>query len=268
MAAVVRLPVRWIAGLSIGMIVFHDLFDRLNPKQFGSMAWLWAILHRRGGILLPFGVREFVLFPLIPLVGVMAAGFVLGQLYTMERARRRKWLLLLGSGMIALFALLRLTNAYGNPATGLGGVSQGDFHVQPTTAKTLILFADVEKYPPSLQFLLMTVGPSLLILAWLDRERVPRGMGALWMFGRVPMFFYVLHLYLIHGLAIVVAALHRKPVGWLFHGAIFGDTPAGYGYNLAFVYFMWMTAVVILYFPCRWFADLKQRQRAWWLSYL
>jgi len=268
MAAVVRLPVRWIAGLSIGMIVFHDLFDRLNPKQFGSMAWVWAILHRRGGILLPFGVREFVLFPLIPLVGVMAAGFVLGQLYTMERARRRKWLLLLGSGMIALFALLRLTNAYGNPATGLGGVSQGDFHVQPTTAKTLILFADVEKYPPSLQFLLMTVGPSLLILAWLDRERVPRGMGALWMFGRVPMFFYVLHLYLIHGLAIVVAALHRKPVGWLFHGAIFGDTPAGYGYNLAFVYFMWMTAVVILYLPCRWFADLKQRQRAWWLSYL
>ena len=110
MAAVVRLPVRWITGLSIGMIVFHDLFDRLNPKQFGSMAWLWAILHRRGGILLPFGVREFVLFPLIPLVGVMAAGFVLGQLYTMERARRRKWLLLLGSGMIVLFAALRLTN--------------------------------------------------------------------------------------------------------------------------------------------------------------
>ena len=268
MAAIVRLPMRWITGLSIGMIVLHDLFDRVSPERFGSMAWLWTMLHRRGGILLPFGVREFVLFPLIPLAGVMAAGYVFGQLYPMERARRKKWLLLLGSGMIVLFVLLRLTNVYGNPGAGLGGVSQGDFHIQPTIAKTVILFLDVEKYPPSLQFLLMTIGPSFLILAWLDRERVPRSLAALWMFGRVPMFFYVLHLYLIHWLAIVVAALQRQPVGWLFHGAIFGDTPAGYGYNLAFVYFMWLTVVAILYFPCRWFADLKQQRRAWWLSYL
>lgn len=268
MAAIVRLPMRWIAGLSVAMIALHDLLDRLRPAQFGSVAWLWNILHRRGGVMLPFGVREFVLFPLIPLVGVMTGGYVLGQLYTMERARRKKLLVTAGAVMIALFVFLRLTNVYGNPPAGLGGVSQGDFHLQPTLSKTVILFLDVEKYPPSLQFLLMTIGPSLLLLAWLDRENVPRGLRALWIFGRVPMFFYVLHLYLIHSLAIIVAALRGQSVGWLAHGAIFGETPAGYGYNLGFVYLMWITAVVLLYFPCRWFAELRSRRHEWWLSYL
>ncbi len=268
MAAIVRLPMRWIASLSVAMIVLHDLLDRLRPAQFGSLAWLWSILHRRGGVMLPFGVREFVLFPLIPLVGVMTGGYVLGQVYTMQRARRKKLLVTAGAVMIALFVFLRLTNLYGNPPAGLGGVSQGDFHLQPTFTKTVILFLDVEKYPPSLQFLLMTIGPSLLLLAWLDRESVPRGLRALWTFGRVPMFFYVLHLYLIHSLAIIVAALRGQSVGWLLHGAIFGETPAGYGYNLPFVYLMWITAVVLLYFPCRWFAELKRKRHEWWLSYL
>jgi uncharacterized membrane protein len=268
MAAIVRLPMRWIASLSVAMIVLHDLLDGVRPAQFGSLAWLWSILHKRGGVMLPFGVREFVLFPLIPLVAVMAAGYALGPLYTMERERRKKLLVVFGTGMIALFFLLRLTNLYGNPPAGLGGVSQGDFHLQPTVAKTLILFLDVEKYPPSLEFLLMTIGPSFLLLAWLDRERVPGGLKALWIFGRVPMFFYILHLYLIHCLSILVAALRGQSVGWLLHGAIFGDTPAGYGYNLPFVYLAWMTVVVLLYFPCRWFAEVKKRRREWWLSYL
>ncbi len=268
MGAIVRLPMQWIAGLSAAMIVLHDLLNGVRPAQFGSQAWIWGILHHRGGVLLPFGVRQFVLFPLIPLVGVMSAGYVLGKVYTMERARRKKLLAVSGTVMIALFAFLRLTNLYGNPPAGLGGVSQGDFHLQPTLAKTVILFLDVEKYPPSLQFLLMTIGPSLLLLAWLDRDSVPRGLRALWIFGRVPMFFYVLHLYLIHSLAILVSVVRGQSVGWLFHGAIFGETPAGYGYNLPFVYLMWIAAVVLLYFPCRWFAELKRRRHEWWLSYL
>jgi uncharacterized membrane protein len=268
MAAIVRLPMKWIAALSLAMIVLHDLLDRVRPAQFGSLAWLWTILHRRGGVLLPFGVGQFVLFPLIPLVGVMAAGYVFGQFYTMDRARRRTLLVQLGSALIVLFILLRLTNVYGNPPAGLGGVSQGDFHLQPTLQKTVILFLDVEKYPPSLQFLLMTLGPSFLLLAAFDQDRVPRGMGPLLTFGRVPMFFYVLHLYVIHLLAVIVAALHGEPVGWLFHGAIFGDNPPGYGYNLPFVYLMWIVAVASLYFPCRWFAHLKQTRHDWWLSYV
>ena len=268
MAAIVRLPLRWIATLSVAVIALHDLLDSVKPATLGSYAWLWGILHRRGGILLPLGAREFVLFPLIPLVAVMALGYVIGRLYTLERSRRKALLLQLGAGMITLFFLLRLTNLYGNPSVANGGVSQGNFHIQPTLAKTIILFFDVEKYPPSLQFLLMTIGPSFLLLAWLDRDQVPRSLRSLWIFGRVPMFFYILHLYLIHSLAIAVAAARGQSLGWLFHGAIFGDTPPGYGYNLPFVYLTWITAVVLLYFPCRWFADLKKKRHDWWLSYL
>jgi uncharacterized membrane protein len=102
----------------------------------------------------------------------------------------------LGLGLTLAFVVLRATNLYGNPPAGLGGVSQGDWHPQPSLDKTLILFLDVEKYPPSLQFLLMTIGPSLLLLAALDRDCVPPGRSALLIFGRVPMFFYILHLYI------------------------------------------------------------------------
>jgi len=268
MAAIVRLPLRWIAALAATMILFHDLLDRVRPAKFGWLAWLWGLLHNRGGVMLPFGVKQFVLFPLIPLMGVMAAGYVLGWLYILDRERRKQWLTRLGIGMIALFVALRLTNLYGNPPAGLGGVSQGDFHLQPTLSKTVILYLDVEKYPPSLQFLLMTIGPSLLLLAWLDRDTVPRALSALWTFGRVPMFFYVLHLYVIHTLAIIVSALRGQPLHWLLHGGIFGETPPGYGYDLPFVYAIWITVVLLLYLPCRWFAELKRKRKDWWLSYL
>ncbi|MBZ5718898.1 MAG: heparan-alpha-glucosaminide N-acetyltransferase domain-containing protein [Acidobacteriia bacterium] len=271
MAAVVRLPMPWIIGLSTGMIVTHNLLDRVRPEQFGSLAWLWTILHVRGDVLLPFHIPEFVLFPLVPLVAVMAAGYAFGTLYFMEADRRRKWLLRLGLGLTLAFIFLRVTNLYGNPPVGLGGVSQGDWSLQPSLEKTIILFLDVEKYPPSLQFLLMTLGPAFLLLAWLDQKNgKPHGplTAALLTFGRVPMFFYILHLYLIHWLAVLVAALSHQPVSWLFHGAIFGETPDGYGHGLPVVYLMWLTAVVILYFPCRWFAALKQRRKDWWLSYV
>jgi uncharacterized membrane protein len=198
----------------------------------------------------------------------MAAGYVLGSLYTLDREPRKQWLIRLGLGMIAIFATLRLTNLYGNPLARLGGVSQGDFHLQPTLSKTIILFLDVEKYPPSLQFLLMTIGPSLLLLAWLDRDTVPRSLSALGTFGRVPMFFYVLHLYVIHTLAIIVSGVRGQSVHWLLHGGIFAETPPGYGYDLPFVYLMWITALLLLYLPCRWFAELKRQRKDWWLSYL
>jgi uncharacterized membrane protein len=268
LALAIWMPVGWITVLSIVMIAGHNLLDGLSPRQFGSLAWLWTILHARGGIVLPGGIHQFVLFPLVPLAGVMAAGYAFGQVYLLERGHRRKLIARIGAGLFLAFVLLRLTNLYGNPPAGHGGVSQGDWHPQPIPDKTVILFFDVEKYPTSLQFLLMTIGPSLLLLAALDRDHVPRGTSALLVFGRVPMFFYILHLYLIHWLAVLVAVLAGQPVRWLFHGAVFTDTPQGYGYGLAFVYVMWLTAVLILYFPCRWFTKLKQGHKEWWLSYL
>ena len=138
---------------------------------------------------------------------------------------------------------------------------------------TIVYFLDVEKYPPSLQFLLMTIGPSILLLWWLDRTAekplIKKFTDPLLIFGRVPMFFYILHLYVIHLLAIITAYLFRQPVDWLWHGTFWMNrTPGGYGHGLPFVYLMWFVVVAILYFPCRWFAGLKQRRKNWWLSYL
>jgi len=274
MAAAVRLPVRWLGALSVLMIVGHNLFDSIRPRQFGSLAWLWTILHARGFALLPFQIPQFVLFQIIPWVGVMGAGYAFGTVYTLEPERRRKIIFRLGIALTLAFVLLRLTNLYGNPPAGQGGVSQGDWHIQPTLEKTVILFLDVEKYPPSLQFLFMTLGPSLLLLAWLDKRTSNRPAtswltSALLTFGRVPLFFYVLHLYLIHAMAVVAAAFFHQPIAWLLHGGFFlNDIPEGYGHNLPFIYLMWITAVVLLYYPCRWWAELKQRRSDWWLSYL
>ena len=271
MAAAVRLPVKWLAGISIFVVATHDLLDRIRPKQFGEFGWIWSLLHVHGFVMLPFQIPEFVLFQIVPWVAVMGAGYAFGTLYLMEPERRRQWIARIGLILVATFVLLRLTNLYGNPPVGLGGVSQGDWHVQPTVEKTIILFLDVEKYPPSLQFLLMTLGPSLLLLAWLERTTNVGSGGPLrflvW-YGRVPLFFYILHLYLIHTLASLVAVACRQPVAWLFHGAFFGETPDGYGHNLPFIYVMWMVAVGILYFPCKWWAGLKRRRKDWWLSYL
>ena len=274
MAAAVRLPVRWVGTLSVLMILSHNLLDRVRAQQLGTLGWVWTLLHVRGFVLLPFHIPQFVLFQIVPWVGVMGAGYAFGTVYTWDSERRRQFVTRLGAILTVAFVLLRVTNLYGNPPAGQGGVSQGDWHVQSTLEKTVILFLDVEKYPPSLQFLLMTLGPSLLLLAWLDKRTsnrpVSSGLASAFLtFGRVPMFFYVLHIYLIHGMAIAVAMLWHQPVAWLLHGGFFvNDIPQGYGHNLPFIYLMWITAVVILYFPCRWWAALKQRKKAWWLSYL
>src|ERR1700674_917699 len=276
MAAIVRLPLRAVAVFSAIMILGHDLLDPIRPQQFGSFSPLWTILHVRGGLLLPFHVQEFVLFPLVPWGGVMAASYVFGSLYLLEKERRRKLIAQIGFGLPGAFVVLRLANVYGIPPVGLGGVSQGPWHVQPTIEKTVILFFDVEKYPPSLQFLLMTLGPSLLLLAWLDKnldqkdskQSISPLLSPLLTFGRVPMFFYILHLYLIHSLAVLMAVLFHQPVAWLLHGGFMFGAPDNSGYDLPFVYLMWITAVVILYFPCRWYEGVKQRRKDWWLSYI
>jgi uncharacterized membrane protein len=277
MAAAVRMPVRWLATLSAIVIVGHDLLDGIRPKQFESFvglpAWLWTILHVRGGVMLPFGIRNFVLFQIIPWVAVMGAGYAFGTIYLLEPQRRRKTIARMGAMCVLTFIFLRATNLYGNPPAGLGGVSQGEWHVQPTIEKTVILFLDVEKYPPSLQFLLMTLGPGMLLLALLEKRTSKGGKpswlgSALLVYGRVPMFYYVLHLYVIHLLAAAMAVAFHQPVAWLFHGGFFFGVPEGYGHGLPFIYLMWITAVVILYLPCRWWMGLKQRRKDWWLSYL
>lgn len=270
LAALVWLPESVILGFGLALICLHDLFDTVKSAQLGSFAWIWPLLHRRG--MMPH-THFFVLFPLIPWVGVMAVGYYFGRAMVRDAKYRQQLTMALGFVLTMAFIVLRGLNAYGNPAAGVAASSPGEWYPLDSFSMSLVYFLNVEKYPPSLQFLLMTIGPALMLLSFLDRVSEYSSLGKLLnpllIFGRVPLFFYILHLYVIHLLAILAAYAFHQPVAWLWHGGFWmNETPAGYGYGLPVVYAMWLLAVIILYFPCRWFADLKARRRSWWLSYL
>ena len=271
MALIVRLPLRWIAVLGLGMIAAHNLLDGIDPASLGRLDWLWILLHTPGRIPITATFSFSVRYVLIPWVGVMAAGFAFGSL--LHRPDRRKWILRIGISATALFFVLRAINLYGNGIAGLPfgyPRSAGPWSGQPTFSLTVISFFNTLKYPPSLDYLLMTLGPSLILLGLLDGAKAEHGLNRFFLvFGRVPLFYYILHLYLLHLIAIVVALAFRQPV---WHGTVIADfaqRPNGYGHGLPFVYAMWILAVAILYIPCRWFMEFRSRHRDWtWLSYL
>ena len=271
MALIVRLPVRWIAALGLGMIATQNLLDRINPASFGKLSWLWIFLHTPGRIPVNAHFQFSVRYVLIPWVAVMATGFAFGGL--LLRPDRRKWILTLGISATILFFALRGFNSYGNGIAGLPfgyPRSAGPWSVQPTLPLTVVSFFNTLKYPPSLDYLLMTLGPSLILLGLFDKATAKRGLSRiLAVFGRVPLFYYVLHLYLIHILAILVALAFHQPI---LHGSVIADfatKPVGYGHGLPFIYAMWFLAVAILYLPCLWFMEFRSRHRHWtWLSYL
>jgi uncharacterized membrane protein len=271
MALIVRLPVRWIAALGLGMIAAHNLLDGINPASFGRFYWSWMLLHSPGSIPITANFSFSVRYVLIPWVGVMAAGFAFGSL--LLRPHRRKWILRIGISATVLFFVLRAINLYGNGIAGLPfgyPRSAGPWSVQPTLSLTVVSFFNTLKYPPSLDYLLMTLGPAMIVLGLLDGVTAKRGLISIFMvFGRVPLFYYVLHIYLIHLIAIVVALAFHQPI---WHGTVIADfaqKPSGYGHDLPFIYATWILAVTILYVPCRWFMEFRSRHRDWaWLSYL
>lgn len=271
MAAIVWLPVRWIAALGVGMIATHNLLDRINPASFGKLYWLWMLLHTPGRIPITADFSFSVRYVLIPWVGVMAAGFAFGTV--LLRPDRRKLILTIGIMATTLFFVLRGINTYGNGVAGLPlryPHSSGPWSVQPALSLTVISFFNTLKYPPSLDYLLMTLGPSLILLGLLDGAKAASGLSrVLVVFGRVPLFYYVLHIYLLHVIAILASLVFHQPV---WHGIAIGDfvqKPAGYGHGLPFIYAVWILAVGFLYVPCRWFMEFRSRHRDWgWLSYL
>jgi uncharacterized membrane protein len=271
MALIVRLPLRWIAALGLCTIATHNLLDRIDPAWFGKFYWAWTLLHTPGRIAITDNFSFSVLYVLIPWIGVMAAGFAFGTL--LIRPDRRKWTFTLGISATVLFFLLRGFNLYGNGTAGLPfgfPRSAGPWSIQPTLSLSVISFFNTLKYPPSLDYLLMTLGPSLIVLGLLDGVKAARGLSRiLLVYGRVPLFYYVLHLYLIHLIAMVVALISHQPI---LHGHLsvdFAQRPPGYGHSLPFVYAMWILAVAILYLPCSWFMALRARRRdLTWLSYL
>jgi uncharacterized membrane protein len=224
-------------------------------------------LHGHGSFWIePGRTSFFVLFPLIPWVGVMAVGYALGALL-----RRRDWRKLvfgIGAILTIAFLCLRFFHLYGNSHSSFAA---GPWRMQATLTLTIVSFFDTLKYPPSLQFLLMTLGPSLMALAWFDKINTERGFTKILVrFGRVPLFYYVVHIYVIHALAVCVGLICGQKVAWLLYGGpILRLPPAGYGHGLPFIYATWLAIVLLMYLPCKWLAEFKQQHSDWqWLRYM
>src|SRR2546423_2319038 len=205
LALLVYLPVWAITAFGVLMIATHNLLDPVQARSLGAFSGLWATLHSRELTETYGGIRVFTMYPLVPWIGVMAAGYGFGQLYLLERERRRRLMLRLGLGLTLLFIILRAINIYGDPHP---------WTVQNSAVYTFLSFINCEKYPPSLLFLLMTLGPAIIALALFERfnrEPVPGLLQPLVVFGRVPLFFYIIHIPLIHALAIAFAFAKYGP---------------------------------------------------------
>jgi uncharacterized membrane protein len=229
----------------------------VDAEQFGNISWLWKLLHQPGLIEIGPQTKLFVLYTLVPWSGVMAAGYALGPVFRLDLASRRSFLLRTGIAVAAGFVVLRATNLYGDPAA---------WTMQSSFLGTLLSFIDCEKYRPSLLFLMMTLGPALILLALFERAHGAVA-SRITTFGRVPFFFYVVHIAFIHALAVGFASITLGDIGWTF-GSFLSQKPMTYGLNLCGVYAVWLCVVVALYPFCRWFASLKRQRHEWWWSYL
>jgi uncharacterized membrane protein len=281
MAGLVKLPLPAVGILGVAIIAGHNLMDSHLPKLMAGLeqnplSGLWKILYIgffAGPVQFgPDGPYLMVLYSIIPWVGVMAAGYAFGKILTLESAPRKKMCFAIGFSGIALFLVLRGFNLYGDPrpwhrlAVGRNGAPP---------MPPFFSFLNTTKYPASLDFLLMTLGPIITLIPLLEGLTIKGLTGAIarsiTLFGRVPFFYYMLHIPLIHALALVVSKIRLGFVSpWLFANHPLGnpEPPDGYVWSLPLLYLIWAIAVGLLYFACRWFAALKLRRNNWWLQYL
>ena len=275
LAGLIHLPLKVIGAFGVAMIFLHNLLDGIKVNGWngpgtpipGVWAKLWILLHQ------PFSAFPVlpimspvvaVIYNIIPWVGVMAAGYAFGSVYQMDAARRKRWLLTMGGIATALFIVVRAINIYGDPARWSG---------QKNAIFTVLSFINTTKYPPSLLFLLMTLGPAMIALALFESGVNVLGplRKPLVTFGRVPLFFYLLQWYTAHLLAIAIGWLAGQPVAFQWESPVNKFTqppPAGVGFRLWVVYLCWLGGVLLIYPLCKWFAAVKARRRDWWLSYL
>ncbi len=272
LALLIHVDARLVAAGALLFIGLHNAVGGFMVPGSGPLAVTWRLLHVPGGLQIgPFGWS--VLYPLIPWAAVMALGYTLGPVWLFEQPRRQRFLMVAGSAAFLLFVLLRVTNSYGNPATG--GAGRLPFEVYRSWDKTLVSLLNVCKYPASLQFLLMTLGPLLVGLGLADRALAspkagtPKSERILATFGSVPLLYYITHLYLIHGSAYLIALGTGQPSQWLgWRGDQSIVPPPGYGYGLGVVYLAWAGVLLALYFPCRAFGRFKATHRGAWTRLL
>lgn len=255
LAALVWLPVPAIAALGATMVVAHNLLDGIQPPA-ADASLVWRLLHIQGPLVIGGRSIAFLVYPLIPWVGVMALGYALGAYFIGAARDRAGRLVQIGLVLTVAFGVLRALDLYGEPVPWTRHVDLG---------ATVVSFLNVTKYPPSLQFLLMTLGPALMLLGWAER-REGRSAEALATLGRVPFFYYVAHLYLIHAAAVALGVAQGFALRQV--AVIFFAYPPGFGVSLGTVYLLWLATIVALYPACAWFAGVKARRREWWLSYL
>ena len=277
LAGLIHVPLKVTAALGLLMIAFHNILDkypvqRWQGPQSPVPSWgakLYMLLHQPG--IFPIGPHfpsplVFILYPLIPWIGVLAVGYAFGVLYQQDARLRKRWLLIVGGIVTLLFIFIRAVDKYGEPL---------HWSRQKNVVFTILSFINTTKYPPSLDYLLMTLGPAILALALFEISAGPQPGKSMLRnffvtFGRVPLFFYILQWFTAHTIAILLHLAFGKPVHWLFQTPIdwFTHPPVGNGFNLIVVYVSWIAGVLLLYPLCKWFAGVKKRRRDWWLSYL
>lgn len=254
MAGLIWLPRVAVLALAVAAVAGHQLLAPVDPPDLGAMAPVWSATFEFGP-----GLGGFVAYPFVPWLGIMAAGYGLGELFGPARLRMKPLMALAGA-MLALFLILRGLNRYGDPSPWS---PQGD------PLWTALSFLNVAKYPPSLDYVLVTLGLSLSLLPLLHWMRGAAG-GVLLTFGRTPLFTYVLHVFIAHGLALAVGVAMGVPAGAFFN--LLGDPSrviaAGWGFGLAGVYAAWIATLALLWPLSRWFEGVKRRRRDWWLGYL
>ncbi|MDJ0697497.1 heparan-alpha-glucosaminide N-acetyltransferase domain-containing protein [Mastigocoleus sp. MO_188.B34] len=264
LAIVIQLPINSVATLGIMLIVGHNLFDSVQAEQLGNFGWIWSFLHERA-IFVPIpGIRFFLSYPLIPWVGVILSGYAFGSVLTKSKTHRLHWLRNLGWGLIFSFLVIRGINIYGDPKP---------WSIQSTLWKTILSFINCHKYPPSLAFLLITLGIAFLILylfetTYLLESKIKPFLKPLITLGRVPLFFYIIHLWVIHFSAVILALPKYGLKAITLPFLLSSRMPENYGYDLHHVYVLWLVMLVITYPICKWFANYKSKYRYWWLSFL
>jgi uncharacterized membrane protein len=254
---------RIILLLGLVIICCHNLLDYREAAVNGNVGWLWDFAHH--GAFTPYAVFSnhivLIVYAFLPWTGIMMTGYGMGKVFgsTVAPAFRQKVLFGTGSALLLLFLMLRFINGYGDPAI---------WSQQRTGVFTVLSFLNVTKYPPSLDYIGMTVAVSLIALALLERAK---GKSYKWLieFGRVPFFFYVLHLYLIHLIVMAFFVFEKFPAEDIAAQHLpFLFRPDRFGFNLWIVYGIWAAVILLIYPVCRWYGRYKSRHRAWWLSYL
>jgi uncharacterized membrane protein len=274
LAGLVRLPL-WVSFVFGAVLVLgHNSFDQFQVN-FPATTWkdaLWVLLHQKSGIEIggQGGTIVFVQYPLIPWVGVMALGYFAGVLFRFEPARRKKWLAFMGLAALVGFVSLRFLNVYGDPAHW-SFPSEGVDSSLTNWQWTFFSFINTQKYPPSLLFLLMTLGPMFLGLAVLDGRPAGWLGRRLLTFGSVPLFFYLLQWPTVYLMSQLFQWIAGQPMGWDSPNPMNNDgpLPEGQGFGLGVVYLGWAIGLIVLYPLCAWYAALKRRHPTWnFLSYI